>query len=85
MPTLPPWTLLLDGRPRLQGPEGRQQALEGLDAWLLAWLALEGPTPRTRWMALLWPDQAPDATLRNRLRQRLFALKRRAEIGRAHV
>lgn len=80
MPTLPPWTLLLDGRPRLQGPEGRQQALEGLDAWLLAWLALEGPTPRTRWMALLWPDQAPDATLRNRLRQRLFALKRRAGV-----
>lgn len=77
MPTSPTWTLLLGGRPRLQASDGRLLTLDGVDPWLLAWLALEGPTPRSRLMALLWPDEEPGTTLRNRLRQRLFALKRR--------
>jgi DNA-binding SARP family transcriptional activator len=45
------------------------------DAALLAWLALEGPTPRVRLASLLWPDSEPEAA-RNALRQRLFQLKR---------
>jgi DNA-binding SARP family transcriptional activator len=45
------------------------------DAALLAWLALEGPTPRVRLASLLWPDSEPVAA-RNALRQRLFQLKR---------
>lgn len=50
-----------------------------LDAALLAWLALEGPTPRQRLAALLWPDKAPDAA-RNSLRQRLFQLRRQVGV-----
>jgi len=49
--------------------------LAPLDAALLAWLALEGPTPRARLAALLWPDSDAEAA-RNTLRQRLFQLKR---------
>lgn len=45
------------------------------DAALLAWLALEGPTPRLRLAQLLWPDSEPEAA-RNALRQRLFQLRR---------
>ena len=44
------------------------------DGALLAWLALEGPTPRIRLAELLWPDSAATAA-RNSLRQRLFKLK----------
>ena len=29
------------------------------DALLLAWLALEGPTPRLRLAQLLWPESSP--------------------------
>lgn len=54
---------------------GRPQPLAWRDAALLAWLALEGPTARTRLAALLWPDSGPEAA-RNALRQRLFQLKR---------
>ena len=53
----------------------RPQALAPLDAALLAWLALEGPTSREQLAALLWPDKPP-ATARNALRQRLFRLRR---------
>ena len=35
--------------------------LAARDAALLAWLALEGPTPRVRIAALLWPDNERDA------------------------
>ena len=42
---------------------------------MLAWLALEGPTPRARLAALLWPDSDADAA-RNALRQRLFQLRK---------
>lgn len=56
--------------------------LPPLDAALLAWLAIEGPTPRARIAALLWPENEPPAA-RNALRQRLFQLKR--QIGLALV
>lgn len=54
-------------------------ALHPLDALLLAWLALEGPTPRGRLAELLWPDRDP-AAARNSLRQRLFQLRRQAGV-----
>jgi DNA-binding SARP family transcriptional activator len=54
---------------------GAPIALAPLDAALLAWLALEGPTPRARLAALLWPDKDADAA-RNSLRQRLFHLRK---------
>ena len=50
-------------------------ALAPLDAALLAWLALEGPTPRAHITALLWPDKDIEAA-RNSLRQRLFKLRK---------
>src|SRR6185503_19490416 len=50
--------------------------LERRDAAMLALLAIQGPTARTRVTALLWPDEpAPD--VRGRLRQRIYALKRK--------
>jgi DNA-binding SARP family transcriptional activator len=54
---------------------GRTQPLAPPDALLLAWLALEGPTPRERLAALLWPGSDAEAS-RNALRQRLFRLRR---------
>ena len=55
--------------------DGSNSALAPRDAALLAWLALEGPTPRARLAELLWPGSEPDAA-RNTLRQRLFHLKK---------
>jgi DNA-binding SARP family transcriptional activator len=63
--------------PRLALADGRTLALERKDAALLALLAIEGPTPRARAAALLWPDVDGDAA-RNNLRQRLFRLRRTA-------
>ncbi len=57
---------------------GQRHSLAALDAALLAWLALQGPTPRARLAALLWPD-AQAETARNTLRQRLFQLRRQVE------
>ena len=48
--------------------------LAPLDAALLAWLALEGPTTRARLAQLVWPDKELDGA-RNLLRQRLFKLR----------
>ncbi len=61
--------------PEIRRPEGGQVALASRDAALLAWLALEGPTARSRLALLLWPDSEPKAA-RNNLRQRVFQLKR---------
>ena len=55
--------------------DGSSSALAPRDAVLLAWLALEGPTPRSQLAELLWPLSDPVAA-RNTLRQRLFHLKR---------
>src|SRR5512147_1519323 len=54
---------------------GGEIPLPARNALLLAWLAIEGPTPRARLAQLLWPDSAPQAA-RNALRQRLFQLKK---------
>ena len=59
--------------------DGRRIALAARDGALLAWLAIEGATPRMRLAQLLWPDSAPEAA-RNALRQRLFQLKRQAGV-----
>ncbi len=55
--------------------DGSSIALAPRDAALLAWLALEGPTPRARLAALLWPTSETGAQ-RNTLRQRLFHLRK---------
>jgi len=52
-------------------------ALERKDAALLALLAVDGPMPRARAAAMLWPDAEPQKA-RNSLRQRLFRLRRSA-------
>ena len=67
--------LQLAGAPRCVGSDGAIHALAARDAALLAWLALEGPTPRARMAALLWPDSDAEAA-RNALRQRLFTLRK---------
>ena len=49
--------------------------LAPIDALMLAWLALEGPTSRERLAALLWPGSGAEAG-RNAMRQRLFRLRK---------
>jgi DNA-binding SARP family transcriptional activator/tetratricopeptide (TPR) repeat protein len=49
--------------------------LEPKDALLLAYIAVEGPTPRGRLAMLLWPD-VDEERARGNLRQRLLRLKR---------
>ncbi|MFO1271823.1 MAG: BTAD domain-containing putative transcriptional regulator [Rubrivivax sp.] len=66
--------LLLADLPRVDGL-GSPRPLALRDAALLAWLALEGPTPRERLLPLLWPGSDVTAA-RNSLRQRLFQLRR---------
>jgi DNA-binding SARP family transcriptional activator len=61
--------------PRFVSADGSVAVLAPRDAALLAWLALEGPTPRARLAALLWPDSDAEAA-RNALRQRLFQLRK---------
>ncbi len=82
-----PALLRLAGAPRCIAPDGRQHVLGAPDALLLAWLAIEGPTPRERLATLLWPESPADAA-RNALRQRLFRLRRICDcelvVGHAH-
>ena len=70
------WQLRIDGTPRLLSAAGDAVALGRHDALMLAYLALEGATSRERLLALLWPGESVTA-LRGRLRQRVFALKRK--------
>ena len=70
--------LSLRGVPRVHGGEGASAegwVLPPRDALMLAWLVLEGPTPRARLARLLWADSSDEAA-RNALRQRLFQLRR---------
>ena len=67
--------LQLSHAPQLSVSADKLLPLAARDAALLAWLALEGPTPRARLAALLWPDSDADAA-RNALRQRLFQLRK---------
>lgn len=66
--------LALSGAPVAEVGERRVEVAPP-DALLLAWLALEGPTPRERLAALLWPASG-ELAARNALRQRLFRLRR---------
>ena len=67
--------LQLANAPHVVGTDDAISALAPRDAALLAWLALEGPTPRSRLAALLWPQSTPESA-GNALRQRLFQLRR---------
>ncbi len=67
--------LRLRGTPEVALGSGPASELGTPDALMLAWLALEGPTPRERIATLLWPASPADAA-RNALRQRLFRLRR---------
>lgn len=71
----PEWHLALRAAPRLVDRNGACLDLPPLVGLLLAWLALEGPTPRARMTELLWPEKDVVAA-RNLLRQRLFRLRR---------
>ncbi len=70
-----PLQLSLAREPALQRGDGASVPLGPRDGALLAWLALEGPTPRARLAQLLWPESEPESA-RNALRQRLFQLRR---------
>ena len=52
---------------------GARTALATRDALLLVWLALEGPSARSRVAALLWTESDAESA-RNALRQRLSCL-----------
>ena len=54
---------------------GARAPLAPRDALMLAWLALEGPTPRHRLAHLLWPE-SDSAAAHNALRQRIFKLRK---------
>lgn len=72
----PCWSLQLCGLHRVVAADGRCVVLERRDAAMLALLAIGGPTARARVKALLWPDESPE-DVRGRLRQRIYALKRK--------
>ncbi len=71
--------LLAQSPARCELPGRATRELAPREAALLAWLALEGPTPRAQLAAVLWPDSDEQAQ-RNALRQRLFQLKRQIGI-----
>ena len=66
--------LLLSGAPAARRGN-LNLSLAPTDALLLAWLALEGPSPRERLACLLWPASGAEAA-RNAMRQRLFRLRK---------
>ena len=68
------WHLVLFGTVRLRGPDGREKLLERKLAALLAVLALDGPTHRSRLVGLLWPETR-EAAARNNLVQMLRKLR----------
>ena len=70
-------TLRLFGAATLALDDGVDIALAAREAALLAWLHLEGPTPRARLAALLWPS-GDEARGRTNLRQTLARLRRAA-------
>ncbi|WP_170148274.1 ATP-binding protein [Meiothermus hypogaeus] len=67
------WQLQLLGGARLRGPRGESR-LQWRVAGVLAYLALEGTTPKYRLASWLWPDSS-EATARNNLRQALKRLR----------
>jgi DNA-binding SARP family transcriptional activator len=69
--------LQLHGRPHLWTRTFAAVPLGDREALMLAYLALQGPTPRAELAALLWPD-ADEERARGNLRQRIFQLHQRA-------
>jgi len=67
--------LQLRGEPAFVHPDGRRTPIESKDALLLAYLAIEGPTPRSRLASFLWPEVDRERA-RASLRQRLFRMRR---------
>ncbi|MCX7783825.1 MAG: AAA family ATPase [Meiothermus sp.] len=67
------WQLQLLGGARLRGPKGEAR-LQWRVAGILAYLALEGTTPKYRLASWLWPD-SPEVTARNNFRQALKRLR----------
>jgi DNA-binding SARP family transcriptional activator len=70
-------TVYLFGIPRVVSEAGEELLLSAREAALLAWLHLEGPSPRARIAGLLWPG-GDEAKARANLRQALVRLKRSA-------
>jgi DNA-binding SARP family transcriptional activator/energy-coupling factor transporter ATP-binding protein EcfA2 len=70
-------TIQLYGVPRLLEPGRPDLPLSAREAGLLAWLHLEGPSPRARLAGLLWPG-GDETKARANLRQTLVRLKRAA-------
>ncbi|HEU4743175.1 MAG TPA: tetratricopeptide repeat protein [Meiothermus sp.] len=68
------WSLELLGVARLIREGVALEPLERKTAALFAYLALEGPTPRSKIAGLLWPEVDEEKARRN-LRQRLHRLK----------
>ncbi|WP_019587839.1 BTAD domain-containing putative transcriptional regulator [Deinococcus apachensis] len=60
------WRLVAFGKPRLLNPSGEGVRCEVRTLALLTYLALEGPTSRSRLAGLLWPN-TPEAAARNNL------------------
>lgn len=70
-------TLYLYGTASLALPGRAELMLSAREAGLLAWLHLEGPSPRARIAGLLWPG-GDESQARANLRQALVRLKRAA-------
>lgn len=68
------WRVRVLGLAQLCGPDGQRVRLERRTAALLAWLALQGPSPKFALASLLWPD-SPPTTVRSNLRQLLRRLR----------
>lgn len=75
--TAPTLHLHLHGPAHWRLDAGPARALERKHAALLAWLWLEGPTPRSRLAGLLWPEVSEERA-RGNLRQRLLKLRQDA-------
>jgi DNA-binding SARP family transcriptional activator/tetratricopeptide (TPR) repeat protein len=73
-PPAPAARLRLQGQPAVLCPDGPVRDIEAKDALMLAYLAIEGPTPRATLATLLWPE-VDAARARANLRQRLFRLR----------
>jgi DNA-binding SARP family transcriptional activator/tetratricopeptide (TPR) repeat protein len=67
--------LHLCGQPAFEHPDGRRTPIDNKDALLLAFLAIEGPTPRSQLASFVWPDVDRERA-RSSLRQRLFRMRR---------
>ncbi|MDB5045217.1 MAG: hypothetical protein JWQ08_1267 [Deinococcus sp.] len=68
------WQLRVLGTPQLVAPDGRKVRCEGKPLTLLTYLALQGPTPRSRLAGMLWPERSEGAARNN-----LVQLTRRME------